>query len=174
MKNLGDVARMLGREERGRATSYARGHYPLGTAGRAGPPNGDDNSLPQVTRPGRFAASGWPAAKLGDPAGATADARRALRLLEGLQSHSGEDSFEEGCCHALLASLAGRDGAGRSAADSEAETAQAMALLRKTVGMGYRDTSGFRTDSALDPLRQREDFQKLLEELEKKSPAKPN
>ena len=31
----------------------------------------------------------------------------------------------------------------------------------------------FRTDSALDPLRQREDFKKLLEELEKKSPAKP-
>ena len=59
-----------------------------------------------------------------------------------------------------------------SAAQGKAETAQAMALLRKTVGMGYRDASAFRTDSALDPLREREDFKKLLEELEKKSTAK--
>ena len=76
---------------------------------------------------------------LGDPAGAAADARRALSLFEGLPSRSGEDSFEEGCCHALLAGLAGQDGAGVSAAEGKAETDQAMALLRKTVGMGYRD-----------------------------------
>jgi hypothetical protein len=44
--------------------------------------------------------------------------------------------------------------------------------LRKAVGMGYRDASGFRTDSALDPLREREDFKKLLTELEKKPSAK--
>src|SRR5262249_6088870 len=73
---------------------------------------------------------------LGAPAGAAADARRALSLFEGLPSRSSQDLFEEGCCHAALAALAGRDGAGISAAEGEAETAQAMALLRKTVGMG--------------------------------------
>ena len=52
-----------------------------------------------------------------------------------------------------------------SAAEGKAEAAQAMALLRKAVDMGYRDTSAFRTDSALDPLREREDFKKLLTEL---------
>jgi hypothetical protein len=72
----------------------------------------------------------------------------------------------------LLAGLAGQDGAGVSAAQGEAEADQAMALLRKTVGMGYRNP-GIRTDSTLDPLRKREDFKKLLEELEQKSPAKP-
>ena len=53
------------------------------------------------------------------------------------------------------------------------EADQAMALLRKAVGMGYRDAVAVRTDSALDPLRQREDFQKLLQELEQKSAARP-
>jgi hypothetical protein len=48
-----------------------------------------------------------------------------------------------------------------------------MSLLTKTVGMGYRDPSGFQTDSALDPFRQRDDFKKLLTELEQKSKAKP-
>ena len=60
-----------------------------------------------------------------------------------------------------------------SAAEGKAEADQAMALLAKAVGIGYRDPVASRTDSALDPLRQREDFQKLLQELEQKSAAKP-
>ena len=63
--------------------------------------------------------------------------------------------------------------AGVSAAEGKAEADQAMAVLRKAVDMGYRDASGFRTDSALDPLRRREDFKKLIGEVEAKSPAKP-
>jgi len=48
-----------------------------------------------------------------------------------------------------------------------------MAPLRKTIGMGYRNAAAFRTESALDPLRTREDFKKLLQEVEKPLPAKP-
>ncbi len=48
-----------------------------------------------------------------------------------------------------------------------------MALVRKAVAMGYRDVGTFRTDPSLDPLRQREDFQKLIVELEQKPAAKP-
>ena len=93
--------------------------------------------------------------------------------MGGQTSRSGEDAFEEGCCHALLAGLAGRDGSGVSPAQGEAAAIQSMALLRKTVGMGYRDAFAFQTDPALDPLRQRDDFKKLLADLEQKSPAKP-
>jgi hypothetical protein len=39
--------------------------------------------------------------------------------------------------------------------------------------MGYRDVAAFRTESALDPLRKREDFKKLLQEMQNPSPAKP-
>jgi tetratricopeptide (TPR) repeat protein len=102
---------------------------------------------------------------LDDPAGAAADARRALSLFEGLPSRSSNDLFEEGCCRAALAGLAGRDGAGISAAEGKAEADRAMALLRKTVGMGHRDASGFRTDSALDPFRGRDDFRLLMMDL---------
>ena len=50
---------------------------------------------------------------MGDPAGAAADARRALALYDGLPSRSGEEWFEPACCHAALAGLAGRDRLGR-------------------------------------------------------------
>ena len=70
-----------------------------------------------------------------------------------------------GCCHATLAGLAGRVGAGVSAAEGQAEADQAMALIRKSVGMGYRDATVLRTDSALDPLRDRPDFQLMMMDL---------
>ena len=47
-----------------------------------------------------------------------------------------------------------------------------MALLRKAVD-GYGVIDDYRTLGALDPLREREDFKKLLTELEQKSAAKP-
>jgi serine/threonine protein kinase/tetratricopeptide (TPR) repeat protein len=110
---------------------------------------------------------------LGDLAGAAADARRAIAVWEGLPSRTGEDWFEIACARTALASLAGRDGSGVSAAKSANEADVAMALLRKAVAMGYGSLDAFRTEDALDALRQREDFQKLLAELEPKAAAKP-
>jgi hypothetical protein len=168
LKNLGDVARMLGQEPVAR-DRYERSIEILDRLVAENPARTLYRSHMAWSVRGR----GLARRALGDPAGAAADARRALSLFAGQTSRAGEDPFEEGCCHALLAGLAGLDGAGVSAAEREAETDRAMALLRKTVGLGYRDASGFRTDSALDSLRQREDFKTLLAELEKPSPAKP-
>ena len=44
----------------------------------------------------------------------------------------------------------------------------AMRLLRDSVSNGYKDSAHITKDSDLDPLRQREDFQKLVAELEEK------
>jgi tetratricopeptide (TPR) repeat protein len=44
----------------------------------------------------------------------------------------------------------------------------AMKLLRDAVSKGYKDAPNMKKDTALDPLRQREDFQKLVAELEGK------
>ena len=85
----------------------------------------------------------------------------------------GVSSFFIACSHAALAGLAGQQGTGVSAAEGKAHADQAMALLRKAVDMGYRDAASFRTESALDPLREREDFKKLLQEAQNPSPAKP-
>jgi len=59
------------------------------------------------------------------------------------------------------------------AAEANTEAQQAIATLRKTVDLGYRKALAFRNESALDVLRKREDFKKLLREVEKSSPAKP-
>ena len=95
-----------------------------------------------------------------------------LACTTGSRSRSGEDRFGTACCRAALAGLAGRDGAGVSAAEGKVEADQAIGLLKKAIDTGYRNAAAFRTESALDSLRKREDFKKLLEELEKTSLAK--
>ncbi len=100
---------------------------------------------------------------LGDPAGASADVRRALGLCEG--PLSGWDLFETACCHAALAGLAGQAGSGVSAAEGEAAAAKAMDYLCRAVAVGYRNANQLRIESALDPLRDRADFNKLMAEL---------
>ena len=102
---------------------------------------------------------------LGDAAGAAADARQALGLYDGLPSRSGWEWYETACCHAALAGLAGRGGPGLSAAEAPVEAEAAMGLLHKAVAMGYRDIASFRTEAALDPLRDRADFRLLMMDL---------
>jgi hypothetical protein len=62
------------------------------------------------------------------------------------------------------------EGAGVSAAEGTAAADRAMALLRNAVDEGRRDLTEFRAADALDALHEREDFKKLLAELEKPSP----
>jgi hypothetical protein len=102
---------------------------------------------------------------LGDAAGTTDDARRAIRLWDGVASRAGEDWFDTASAHATLAILAGRADSGVSAEQAQAEADTAMALLHKAVAMGYRSTSAYRTEDALDPLRDREDFRLLMMDL---------
>src|SRR5262249_21937539 len=49
----------------------------------------------------------------------------------------------------------------------------AQGLLRQAGKAGYTDAAHLKKDTDLDSLREREDFQKLLQELEKKSAARP-
>jgi tetratricopeptide (TPR) repeat protein len=44
----------------------------------------------------------------------------------------------------------------------------AMAMLRDAISKGYKDAPYMKKDTDLDPLRQREDFQMLVKELEEK------
>jgi tetratricopeptide (TPR) repeat protein len=58
-------------------------------------------------------------------------------------------------------------------ADKKGEYADtAVELLQKTVKAGWNDHAHMKTDADLDPLRERDDFQKLLAELEAKFPPK--
>ena len=102
---------------------------------------------------------------LEDPAGAAAAWKRACAHYEGTSDRNGEATFLLACCHAGLARLAGRPGAGVLAAEGAHQSEQAMAVLRQGVAMGYRNPDAYRTESALDPLRNRPDFQALMMDL---------
>jgi hypothetical protein len=59
-------------------------------------------------------------------------------------------------------------------ADKKREyTDRAMELLQKAVDVGWDDAAHVANDTDLDPLRSREDFKKLLADLEKKPAAQP-
>jgi tetratricopeptide (TPR) repeat protein len=49
---------------------------------------------------------------------------------------------------------------------------RAVELLRKAADLGFRDATHWKLDKDLDPLRGRDDFKKLLAELEAKFPPK--
>ena len=75
--------------------------------------------------------------------------------------------FEAACCRATLSALAGREGSGVPAAQGSVEAAQAVAFLARAVELGGFSLAAYRTEAALDPLRGREDFRKLMAELER-------
>ena len=108
---------------------------------------------------------------LRDPTGAAAGTRQALGLYDGLRSRSGEEWFETACCHAALEGQAGQAGSGVPAAEGEDHASEAISLLRKAAGAGYRNASALRIESALDPLRDRPDFRLLVMDLA--FPAEP-
>jgi hypothetical protein len=52
-----------------------------------------------------------------------------------------------------------------AAAEGEEQAARAMGSLHQAVVMGYRNRDAYRNEDALDPLRDRPDFQALLLDL---------
>jgi tetratricopeptide (TPR) repeat protein/tRNA A-37 threonylcarbamoyl transferase component Bud32 len=106
--------------------------------------------------------------RAGQPGPATADLRRAIAIRDQLSSLSIEARYDLACSHALLAAIATRDGSGLTDAERLAEADKAMDALRRAIKAGYRDIAKMRTDTDLDSLRKREDFQKLMQELEAK------
>jgi hypothetical protein len=78
---------------------------------------------------------------------------------------AGLERYNLGCVYALLAGLAGQPGTGISREDGQAQANRAMALLHAAAEAGYTGLTLWRTDTDLDPLRSRPDFQLLLMDL---------
>jgi serine/threonine-protein kinase len=107
----------------------------------------------------------------GRPAEAVTSYRQAIALLEHLPTLGSVDLYDVACFQALLAGAAVA-GSGLTAAEARVAADQAMATLRRAVAAGWRNVAHMRTDSDLDALRQRDDFQKLMKDLEAKSETK--
>jgi tetratricopeptide (TPR) repeat protein/tRNA A-37 threonylcarbamoyl transferase component Bud32 len=74
--------------------------------------------------------------------------------------------YDAACARGVLvaALLAGKTPGATTEADTEAR--KAMVLLKKAVAAGFKDVANMKHDTDLDALRGREDFKKLLADLE--------
>ena len=106
--------------------------------------------------------SGWVRRAEADTVRAVADWERAVTLYKTIPAPEGEQVFYFACCHASLSGTAGKPD------QVNAEADRAMSLLRKAVDLGYRNPDIYRTAIPLDSLRSRNDFKKLMAELESK------
>lgn len=69
------------------------------------------------------------------------------------------------CTHPGPRHAIGPGGSGVSAARAVSEADAAMALLREAIAMDFRAVGAYRTEEALDPLRDHEDFRLLMMDL---------
>jgi tetratricopeptide (TPR) repeat protein len=114
---------------------------------------------------------GWAHVRAGHPALAAADLRRALALWEKGKAADNETRFERGRALALLAGMAADGKSGVSAAEAAAFADQAVAALRDAFDAGWGNWAELK-EPDFDPLRGREDFKKLLAEVEARSGPK--
>jgi serine/threonine-protein kinase len=112
-----------------------------------------------------LALRGLARARSGHPAGAIDDRRRAIAILDGLPARTSDELYDLARVHALLGAFAPAPGSGMSAAEAPSELDRAMTALRAAVAAGYRDLAHIRTDTDLDVLRSRPDFQLLMMDL---------
>src|SRR5262249_4506790 len=100
-----------------------------------------------------------------------AAAVQAATKLRDLGWDPSGNAYDAGCALALCIPVVEEDHQLDTAKRQAAVRfygAQAMAILLDDVAKGYKDAEKMKKDKALDPLRQRDDFRKLLAELEKK------
>jgi serine/threonine protein kinase/tetratricopeptide (TPR) repeat protein len=100
-------------------------------------------------------------------AGKIADAVADVEVLTKESEWNAVQLYNFACVYAVAA--------GKIADKKQEYADRAMELLRKAVQAGSKDAAHMAKDSDLDPLRDREDFKKLMAELEAatKTPMKP-
>jgi tetratricopeptide (TPR) repeat protein/tRNA A-37 threonylcarbamoyl transferase component Bud32 len=103
----------------------------------------------------------------GQPALAVPDLRRALEIWAKVASPVPDTRFERVRVLALLAGLGQAPESGVTAAEGAAFANQAVAALRDAINSGWAMRDDLKAPD-FDPLRGREDFKKLVAELEAK------
>ncbi|OJW17874.1 MAG: hypothetical protein BGO49_30765 [Planctomycetales bacterium 71-10] len=127
-------------------------------------------------------------AQEGKAAEALKSFRSAADSLEGMKEadRTGADAYALACDLSLGLSLIGVKDGGKPIADADDPALtpadrsrrdlyarRAVEVLRQAVAKGYDAPDLYRRDPALDPLRPREDFKKLLEEILAKGAGNP-
>jgi hypothetical protein len=97
-----------------------------------------------------------------DPAGCRATAA----MWEQISRSDADSLYNAACSRAVTAAVQAKDGAEDAQRLAAADAQAAMAWLAKAVAAGYKNRAHLEQDKDLDSLRDREDFKKLLAELE--------
>jgi len=103
--------------------------------------------------------------KCSRPAEAILAFRNAIDILEGLANPRPGDLYDIACCQSLLSGAAVEAGSGLTVAAGRAEADKAMERLRRVIAAGWSQADLMRTDTDLDPIRSRPDFQLLIMDL---------
>jgi hypothetical protein len=107
----------------------------------------------------------------GDTAGAVAAWKQSVETFHTLTTLPARSMFLMGCAHAALAGAAGNPGSGLASREATAHVSKALEVLSQAVAGGFRDYAAFTTESTLDRLRDRADFQLLM--MDMSFPARP-
>jgi tetratricopeptide (TPR) repeat protein len=116
---------------------------------------------------------GWTRVRVGQPAEAAADLRRAVELWAELPQLDTEAKFERSRVLALLAGLGGDAKSGVTAAEAKAFADQAVAALRDAIKAGWAQAPADLKEPDFDALRGRADFRKLVAEVEARAEKSP-
>jgi tetratricopeptide (TPR) repeat protein len=111
-------------------------------------------------------------------AGRHADAAATADRLYDRAPDDPKNLYNAACAYALCVTAVGPGKTtGQLSAEEKAArercAARAVAVLREAVAKGYKDAAHMKQDGDLDALRDRDDFKKLLAELEAKAKAAP-
>jgi hypothetical protein len=99
----------------------------------------------------------------------TAGCRQTAEMWEKLNRADAASLYTAACMRTVTAAvLRGADPSPAGAKQADAEADRALAWLKQAVAVGYQDAAHLKQDKDLDALRGREDFQRLLAELETK------
>jgi serine/threonine-protein kinase len=101
----------------------------------------------------------------GDITGASEAARKSVGLFERLSSRTMDQLFDLGCAHAVICGLAGLPGSPVPAVASRPESDAAIEALRRALVPGNIYPGQIRTEPALDPIRDRDDFRSLIQDV---------
>jgi tetratricopeptide (TPR) repeat protein len=108
---------------------------------------------------------GWALVRSGQPSKAAADLRRAVELWAKEPAPDPDTRFERSLALALLVGLGGDAKSGVTKDEAAAFANQAVAALRDAINAGWNWPNELK-EPDFDPLRGRDDFQKLLAESE--------
>jgi eukaryotic-like serine/threonine-protein kinase len=104
--------------------------------------------------------------RIGEKEHGRSNLRAALAIMQSAPTQSSAELYNQACFQAILSSTTPQPGTAATKAEAREDADRAMIALRRVVASGFKAATLLRTDSDLNCLRSRADFQCLLMDAE--------